>query len=341
MRNFKKALIGTLAVLLCFAVLVGIAVYPYFAYETFYYQDASGREALAGQLDLLISGASQGLCSIIPKTLDETLGCTSYNLCGALETMEQRYLLLKQEVERNPVSTVILDLSYNAMTRTRNDNAQELEILQFGRLETASQRLSYIFTEVQPKHYFTFLYDTVWRGVSVWKQLLKGTLQTSPKLESHGFYPYANATPMPDKETYQYHRSEGCIRTEPTEENLYYLEQILTLCKSKNIEVIFLATPMSEYYLWREDDLDIMRQWYQDTSDKWGCTFYDFNLLKAKLERYPEATAYTDEIHMSKAGAVAFSEDLAMVLSMAQKGEDTSSLFYSTYDEAIHARFGS
>jgi len=30
----------------------------------------------------------------------------------------------------------------------------------------------------------------------------------------------------------------------------------------------------------------------------------------------------------------------AMVLSMAQKGENTDDLFYSTYEEAIHARFG-
>ena len=61
MRSFKKALLSTLAVLLCFALLVAIAVYPYFACDAFYYQDASVRQSLAGQFDLLISGASQGL----------------------------------------------------------------------------------------------------------------------------------------------------------------------------------------------------------------------------------------------------------------------------------------
>lgn len=341
MRNFKKALVGTLAVLLCFALLIGIAVCPYFTKEAYYYQDASVREALAGQFDLLISGASHGLCSIIPETLDNALGCTCYNLCGSLELMKYRYLLLKQEVERNPVSTVILELSYDAMTRTRNDSGLELAIYQFGRLETASQRLTYLCTEVSPKYYAPILSDTVNRGVDVWKKILLGTLETSSQLQSHGFHPYVNFTPMPEKDTYQYHRGEGCILTDPTEENRYYLEQILSLCQSKNINVILLATPMSECFLWREDNLDDMRQWYQDVSDKWGCTFYDFNLLKNKLERYPEATAYADITHMSKTGAVAFSEDLAMVLSMAQKGEDTSSLFYSAYDEAIYARFGS
>lgn len=340
MRSFKKALLSTLAVLLCFALLVAIAVYPYFAFDAFYYQDASVRQSLAGQFDLLISGASQGLCSIIPKTLDETLGCTSYNLCGALEPMKYRYLLLKQEVERNPVSTVILELSYDAMTRTRDDSGLELAIYQLGRLETASQRISYLFTEVSPKYYGSILSDTVERGMGVWKKLLRGKLEAPPKLESQGFYPYANFSPMPDKDTYQYHRSEGCILTEPTEENLYYLEQILTLCQRNNIKVILLAVPTSESFLWREDNLDVMRQWYQDTSAKWDCTFYDFNLLKSKLERYPEATAYADETHMSKTGAIAFSEDLAQVLSMAQKGENIDDLFYSTYEEAIHARFG-
>ena len=111
MRNFRRALCSVLAVLVCFSLITAVIVFPYYAWGTYPYQDAKARKDMAGQFDLLVSSASQGLRAIDPRALDDALGCTSYDLGAPLQTMYGRYLFLKEELDRNPVKTVILELS--------------------------------------------------------------------------------------------------------------------------------------------------------------------------------------------------------------------------------------
>ena len=119
MRNFKKTARAVLALLLCVLVLYAGYTAPYFYGTAYYYQDASARSALRGSLNLLISGSSHAFRAFIPEQLDRTLGTESYNLACSMQTMEGRYRLLRKELERNPVQTVVIELSYNALTRSR------------------------------------------------------------------------------------------------------------------------------------------------------------------------------------------------------------------------------
>ena len=80
MSNFKKALCATLAVVLL-ALLLSAGLVAYYYHRGVYTsEDARVRKGLAGQLDLLICGASAGQVSINPDTLDDVLGTRSYNL---------------------------------------------------------------------------------------------------------------------------------------------------------------------------------------------------------------------------------------------------------------------
>ena len=54
MRNFKRVVVSALSVALCFAVLVGAAVFPYFTMESYYYQDNRVRKELAGTIDFFV-----------------------------------------------------------------------------------------------------------------------------------------------------------------------------------------------------------------------------------------------------------------------------------------------
>ena len=81
-----------------------------------------------------------------------------------------------------------------------------------------------------------------------------------------------------------------------------------------------------------------MLGWYRELSETWGCPLYDFNLLKDKLERYPQDIGFYDGSHLQEEYAAVFTEDFAQILQMAQSGERVEDLFYDTYEEAIHAR---
>lgn len=339
MRNFRKTLISTLAVLLCFAMLVGIAEWPYFTKEGYYYQDAKVRRQMAGSIDTIVSGASQGLRAIDPRTLDEVLGCSAYNLSSVLDTMKGRYQMLKYELDRNPVDTVILELSYDALTRSNGTTGYEGNLYHLGRMDNAWQYLSFFIMDVKPEDYVQTLYDTVNRGITIWKQMATGTLTRPVQYETHGFVPCAAATAQPEPEEYPalYHTKE--LDLDKNEEDLKWLTRTLELCRERNIRVILVTTPVSEGRLWEYDGYDTVRSWYRELSEAWDLSFYDFNLYRDKVSHYPEDTSFYDKGHMSLEGAEVFSRDLAEVLDRADRGEDTDGLFYDSYEEAIRERW--
>ena len=113
MRNFKRILKTVslfLAVIIVLSVVFGAL---YLRGENYDYQDYRERDALAGELTMLINGASYVMYGIDPDVLDAYLGANvhSYNLTTSMLTLEGRYALLKKELERNPVKTVILEVS--------------------------------------------------------------------------------------------------------------------------------------------------------------------------------------------------------------------------------------
>lgn len=338
MRNFKKALLSVLWVLLWFSLLVGAVTAPYYLNGPYNYQDGRVRRDLAGEFDLLVSSASQGLRAIDPLALDDALGCRSYDLGTPLQTMYGRYLFLERELERNPVSTVIIELSYDAMARSYEDHGFEGSVYQLGRSDSVGQWLDYFIHQVPPGDWVKLLYDTLDRGVFTWKELVKNGPYTPFQYETHGFFPGLEGTPMPSADRYEADYHKEALPTNVEEENLYYLDRCLELCRDRGIEVVMIATPLSEYKLWSCDGFDEILATHRAVARRWNVPFYDFNLKKDKLNRYPEETSYFDQHHLCEASAQVFPYDLAEIITRARAGEDVSGEFYSSYEEAIRAR---
>ena len=173
-RTGKKIL---LFVLLVSLVAAGI-VEPYFQNEVYHYQDGGVRDSLAGTLDVLVCGSSHAYRGIVPEVLDETLGCRAYNLSTTRMTLAGQYELLKAELARNPVELVILEVSFDSMTRDRTQEGPEGDIYQLGRYRNPLTRLSYFFRHIRVNEYLSVFYDTLYRGVEAWKALAAGTGET-------------------------------------------------------------------------------------------------------------------------------------------------------------------
>ena len=80
MRSFKqviKALSVVIAFCLTVAIITEFICAPYFYGKAFYYQDGELRDDMAGEIDFIISGASQAQRAISPKVLDKLLSCNS------------------------------------------------------------------------------------------------------------------------------------------------------------------------------------------------------------------------------------------------------------------------
>lgn len=333
-NRFKKALFTTLTLLLSVILLFAIYTAPYFYGTTYPYQDSKARDALAGQLDLLISGSSHAFRAFIPEQIDRAFGTNSHNLAYSMQTMQGRYFLLKKEMERNPVKTVLIEVSYNSLTRNRKSEGPEGDIYVLGRLAAPIERWSFFFSSISPSEYGKLYYDTIDRSTTAWKAILRGeTGSAQDSVRGYRGMAPVDQTPSPEKHAEAYHSRS--IVTEQDAYDIFYFEKCLELCREKNVRVILVTTPMPKKTLLSFDRMETVRLWYEEYAARFCCEFYDFNLLKSKAADYPESTAYVDETHLSSIGAQTFSEDLCEVLKKTENGASVEGLFYGSYDEMV------
>ncbi len=340
MHNFKRALGMTLAFLLCVVIATAVIVEPYFHSETYYYQDIKVRKQLSGQLDALICGSSHAFKAFVPQILDDELGWNSYNLAGSMMTMHGRYALLKKELERNPVSTVVIELSFNALTRNRDTEGPEGDLYLLGRLDTPLERAEFFFSAMRLNEYGRVYYDTLNRGITSWKKWIRDEQEPLIQYQTKGFIPVPANDFSLTQEDYNALHYTASFDTEIYEENMEYLEKIFDLCEKKNARVIMVTTPIAEINTCQYDNLDVFREWYVEIAQEHDCVFYDFNLLKEKDSLFPSDTAFYDPLHLSESGSQTFTTTFSDILKRADAGEDVSSLFYLSYIEAdAHCAF--
>lgn len=334
MHNFRKALLCTLALFLLTAMLLCCIILPYFHSTAYYYQDAPVRRSLAGSLDHLVCGSSQALRALEPTVLDEALGWSSYNLATPLMTMRGRYVLLKKELDRNPVNTVIMELSYNAMVIDRIKHGTEGDIYVLGRLDTPAERVSYFLRDVAPASYGSVMMDTLRRGKTAWKQLLTGSQHTPDQWQTRGFSP----VPTKDMTFTQEELDKSWLSMDYNadflDESWTYFLKCMELCRERGVRVIMIVTPVADEMLAQYRNPEMVFDQYRAVAAEYGCDYYDFNLLRDRSERYPAATAFYDKNHLSESGAATFSRQFAEIVAAAEAGEDVSGFFFRDYSTA-------
>lgn len=339
MRNSKqKALFVTLALLLCAILLLTAFCEAYFRYPAYYYEDASVRQGLSGSLDTLVVGSSHAFRAFVPEILDESLGTSSYNLSCSMMTMQGRYELLQKEISRNPVKTVIFELSFNALTRNRAIEGPEGEIYLLGRLDNTAERISYFFRAIRPSEYAQVLHDTFDRSKTAWGLLLRGAIDVPQMQESRGFIPQpANDLSLGSyQEAFEMWYDDSFSDTYDAE-NEEYLDRCVRLCQDNHIRIVFVVTPMADEMLLHYSNIDAISQHEQALADQYGVEFYDFNLIRTRSDDYPSDSAFFDKLHLSGSGAETFSHSFAAVLQLVDQGQAVNDLFYDSYDQAGHA----
>lgn len=330
MHSFKKAVKSSIIFLALLTICTEIIVYPYFHSETYHYQDGYVREQMKGELDFIICGASQAQRGISPTILDQKLGCNSYNIASPLMTLRGRYYMLEKEIERNPVETVIIELCYDTMGRDRAVVGPEGDYYMLGRFTSFAERFQYFITSARFDEYAEFYSDTLQRGITAWRGLGENSIGTSEHYKNKGFAALESQPIEPiSKDLYQ----KEPISTEIVEENHYYLNKILQLCKEKNIEVIVMATPLANAAVLSYDKMDEIYHMYQEICQSYQYPYYDFSLYKGKSELLKDADSYYDRNHLSASGAEVFTDILADVVEDTLDGAVLDELFYDNYEQ--------
>lgn len=332
MSNFKKAICATLAVVLL-ALLLSAGLVAYYYHRGVYtYEDARVRKGLAGQLDLLICGASAGQVSINPDTLDDVLGTRSYNLGSPRLLLHARTYLLRKELARNPVKTVLLEVSLDVLSQDEEmtDYARG-EARMLTRLDSLSERIDYCKTYLPPENYMQLYAVSVRYGTESLLARLTGAVgKIKPSIRGYRENAPNDMTLRPGQiETLRDSQS----LPQPHAENLAELQKMADLCREHGARVIVLVTPTPYSYHWKianeKEAFDVLR----DFCSRNGCLLLNFDLDRERAQYLSDAASFSDEYHLSATGAHAFSPRLAETLKRVLAGADVSAMFFESYAE--------
>ncbi len=337
MHSFKKAIIKSSIFILVFAILYSpfAAIYYIFGSDNNNWIPEYKNEK--GKIDVVFCGASQSVWGFIPEIMDTEYGCNSFNASSGLLSMEGRYSILKDILNENPVKVLVMDLSFGNLTRSSESDTVEGKLLLMEHFQ-GKKRFLYGLKHIKIDEYFPASYYVLRTGVSDFKNLVFAQSNDDTPYRGKGYW--GNHEALYQKGNVYWEKGKYPKKTEyiVTEENLEYLDKIMSVCNEKNIEVVFVTTPYPTPVIsW--SDRDAMLEIHKSLADKYSCKLYDINLLIEKSALYNDDTCYYDVEHTSTEGAVITTRLLADLLKNSDSGTGKSNLFYRTYRELIDAYF--
>lgn len=328
MHNFKKIILHTILLIFFVIIILICSTLPYFWGESCYYQDYKVRTSLSGKLDTLVIGSSHALRSIKPTVLNEKLNTKAYNLSSPLMSMYGRYVMLEKEINRNPIKTVYLEISYNALTLDRKTLGLEGDLYVLGRFDNVFERINFFTNAFTPDEYKKVLSDVIVRSKNSFF-----THNTIKQYETFGYLPVPSNNQLLSDETKEKIKNTNSLDTKIKEESLNYFDKIIKLCKRNNIRVILVVTPVTEKMILEYNNLDDIFSQYIDLAKEYNCEYYDFNLDKNRVKLYSEETSFYDDTHMSDSGAEVFSNRLTEIIKKVDEKKDITNEFYNSYSE--------
>ncbi|MCQ2485164.1 MAG: hypothetical protein MJ168_07500 [Clostridia bacterium] len=334
MHSFKKVFISSITFLLIISVLTSLLIIPHACFETAPYSDRQFRKELAGSIDTIFLGASHGLKGFVVEEIDTILGTKSYNLSGDSITWHAREALIKEEIDRNPLKTVYIDIAFDTFKRdNRNETEGNSDIIL--RLNSFKKNLKYLFSEIDVEHMDDMYAMLMRKGFKFYIDWASGKNIHNFERKNMGYDPYNSL----DISLNNASIIEGykCAKINPTvnEENLQSLDRIVKMCQQRNIEVVFVAVPISECEIWCHSGWNVFENQLKNLGEKYNCKYYDFSLFKCRYDLLFDAESFHDNVHLCDSGAREFSKAFADCMLRVENGEDISNCFYSSYDEAI------
>lgn len=336
MSNSKKT-VKTVSLFLLILFCLSLPFLALFFYgENFLYQDFRERDELAGTIDYVEVGASRCERGFIPSVIDEAFGVNSYNLGYRSMTTQGRLDLLKLELERNPIKTVVLEVSMLTMTSNPNRSPDEGDFYMIPRLGSFSDSVSYMAKTIRPWFlpwaYCNFLKN----GIDSARFLVSGEYRLRNKNQLKGYVPHQDDSVKFRKRSMKtlkriYHSIDLPDNIEPLNDR--NLREIITICKDNDIELIMLTMPVTQWLVCKNDNINTSYLYYTALAEEYDIPFFDYNLLKNYDEYFTDDVSFTDSHHLSDDGAVTFCDLFIDTVRRIHAGEDISSDFYADYDE--------
>ena len=333
MRDFKKTLaaVALFLLFLCGFSFVLIHFYDESAYAR--ESDRKIRDDLAGQIDLIVAGASHTQYGFIPAVMDEELGCFSYNLSGAWQNLYGTRMLLEQELARNPVKAVYYCVTEDTMWAKKDSDSGMGDVKILPKLSGVGERIDYLVHSITLSEAPDIYHDLMDRGCRYFWSLFRGEPTDNAVPEDRGFNPTDTRNRSLSKKKAKSTKNSRQVNAAFDPQNEAWLDDIIALCREQDVPLVFVVPPVTDKMIWQMDGWDDLYVKMTAWCAERGVTLWDFNLYRGRYELFTDKTSFYDDAHLSTDGAEVFTRLLADTVKRTQAGEDISGDFYTSYEE--------
>lgn len=335
MKTSNKILAVFLCYLLAIALISWLVVAPFFAAQ----QEPRNRAAAAGSVECAVFGSSHGMMSLNPQTMEEGMGWVTYNYCNLLMKDAAKQFIAEKEFSRNPIHTVILDLTFNSLFREQATENGEGDYAVVRNLDTFPERVRFLAEHVPLDTWLDVYGRELVGSVRYWQTVFTG------RVYDDGYLPSSNRgfcasvpqdVSLADDQVAAIRGTRvECTPFQPSAVDA--LKELIAYCQSQGARVILLTVPISDALIWELADLGEFEAKAREIAGEMHCEWYDLNLLKNKSELFSDATCFHDVAHLSEEGSKIYMQELVNLLTRVDRGEDVSDLFFSSYEEATRA----
>ncbi len=349
MKNYQKAFLSSVCFIISFFIVLVSIVEIYFASDSQSWSDRKCRKELSGEIDCIFNGSCHSVYGINPLIIDEKMNVNSYNLSGPEVNWYERKYLIEDMLSKNPIKTIYFEIAYDNLGRDIDESFWGT-VYFLSRTESVLDQVSAFFCYTKFNEYddaakflikesfeyaFASFENMCTKLVNnIFNLDLKYHQTNHYKKENKGYIPYdAENMTFSHQEVEEKYNSIA-IDYDTNIETLNIIDDVMALCKEKNIYVYFIVLPISTNKLWEVNNFDEFRITINSLAQKYDCRCFDFNLLKNYSSLFSIDNSFHDDFHLSDLGTTAFCEEMCDIIIESSSGKDVSSRFFDTYAEA-------
>lgn len=336
MKTFKKIFVSAVVFLSVILVVSGVIVSLLVNSEWEHCFDLKNRNKLSGTVELLICGASQGMNHYSTYVIDKNL-YTCYNLSGPAMTWNARTYLLEDELSRNNVKYVLIDISHNSLMQEPSVSGEYYALPRLAK----NDRMKYFFTNVDYSIQYELYGKLMNEGTKYLLSKVFGQISflgTSTVdncyYDDKGFRynEHPNDITLNDSEIISNYGIKTIGLDFPTE-NVENLKKMVALCKQYGAQPIVVQSLESDRLNWEYAGMENLHNYLKSFCQENDCIFIDGNLLVDRYIVFSDSESYADDQHLSGVGAVEFSKIICEIIKSIEVDKDYSDMFYNSYTE--------
>ena len=305
----------------------------------FFLHDMERMKKKGPNVDMIIIGNSHYLYGFDPVIFEEVLDAeNAYNASVTGLEISSKFYITEAMLKNFEPKAVLFDIDWISLYDRGLDITQS-KLLGLDRLKGMS-KIRHIVNDFYPSEMiYAVLRPYRYRDRLFWDGAISGNVKLKRWAQSTGYsIDYYQTSKGYDKGMACYGQqfdtsSKGSFDVSLIwEHSKQYLDRIIELCKSRDIPLFLVTSPISTAQQMNIGNYQGAVDYYTAYAEEKGVHFFDMNMLKQRDEIFDE-TKMSDAGHLCSDGAAIASRICAEIIRDELNGIDTSDRFYASMDE--------